>query len=99
MTGARAPDPGRARTPRGPRRAAACVALALTVLLSPRPAAAAASLPPDSIPPAAEPGYLVRTIDPVFGTVLTRITNDTGQPTDPVPGVWGADARHVYGTQ
>jgi len=70
-------------------------------MLSPRPApgAVSVSLPPDSIPPSARPGYLVPSVDPAFGTQVTRITNDTGQPTDPVPGVWGADARHVYGTQ
>ena len=60
---------------------------------------AVVALPPDSIPPASRPGYLVPTADPVFGTLVTRITNDIGTPTDPVPGVWGADARHVYGTQ
>jgi hypothetical protein len=63
------------------------------------PGAIAATVPPDSIPPSARPGYLVPSVDPAFGTQVTRITNDTGQPTDPVPGVWGADARHVYGTQ
>jgi len=75
--------------------------LALAAMLSPRPApgAVSASLPADSIPPSARPGYLVPSVDPAFGTQVTRITNDTGQPTDPVPGVWGADSRHVYGTQ
>ena len=54
---------------------------------------------PDTIPVSARPAYLVPRVDPVFGTLVTRIANNTGQPTSPVPGVWGADARHVYGTQ
>ena len=62
-------------------------------------APAAGSLPPDSIPATAKPGYLVARIDPVFGSVVTRIANDAGASTAPVPGVWGADARHVYSSQ
>jgi len=59
----------------------------------------AAAPAPDTIPVVARPPYLVPTIDPTFGTIVTRITNDSGQPTTPVAGVWGADARHVYTDQ
>ena len=101
-TGDPAPRPMHARLPR-PRRWAArfasALALAATLLPRPAPGAVAVSLPPDSIPPSARPGYLVPTLDPAFHTLVTRIANDIGTPTDPVPGFWGADARHVYGTQ
>jgi hypothetical protein len=53
----------------------------------------------DTIPASARPAYLVPRTDPVFGTQVTRIANDIGQPTSPVPGIWGADARHVYASQ
>ncbi|MEO6461678.1 MAG: hypothetical protein ABIP29_01235, partial [Candidatus Eisenbacteria bacterium] len=43
--------------------------------------------------------YLERTRDPTFGTTLVRIAGDTGAPTAPVRGTWGADARHVYSKQ
>jgi hypothetical protein len=73
-------------------------------MLAAQPAPEAGALatvapPPDTIPASARPAYLVPTVDPAFGTLVTRIANDTGQPTDPVPGVWGADARHVFATQ
>src|SRR5262252_3082042 len=58
-----------------------------------------AGFPPDSIPIAARPAYLTPRLEPEFNTLVTRITNDNGQPTTPVPGVWGADARHVYSNQ
>ncbi len=52
-------------------------------------------------PPLARPALLQPTVDPVFGTILTRITGDTGAPivSGFVNGVWGADARHVYSKQ
>ena len=90
-----AQEPGRWHSRGG---AALRFPLALAAMLVAQPALGAGA-PPDSIPNEARPGYLVPSIDPAFGTLVTRITNDTGQPTDPVPGVWGADARHVYGTQ
>jgi len=46
-----------------------------------------------------KPSYLAPSIDPQFHTRLLRITNDPGQPTAPVEGVWGTDARHVYSKQ
>src|SRR5262245_10049190 len=42
------------------------------------------------------PSYLVPSADPQFRTRLLRVTNDAGQPTTPVAGTWGPDARHVY---
>src|SRR5215831_7781300 len=50
-------------------------------------------------PQLAKPSYLAPSIDPQFHTRLLRITGDVGQPTTPVPGVWGTDARHVYSKQ
>ena len=50
-------------------------------------------------PQLAKPSYLAPSIDPQFHTRLLRITNDPGQPTAPVEGVWGTDARHVYSKQ
>jgi hypothetical protein len=52
-----------------------------------------------SVPGARRPRYLVPTVDPTFGTTITRITNDTGTPTAKVAGTWGSDARHVYSRQ
>ena len=46
-----------------------------------------------------KPRYLAPSIDPQFHTRLLRITNDPGQLTAPVTGVWGTDARHVYSKQ
>jgi len=46
-----------------------------------------------------KPSYLAPSIDPQFHTRLLRITNDPGQLTAPVTGVWGTDARHVYSKQ
>jgi len=96
-----APRPASARARRSPRRAARWRALALSATLATSwvPGAIAATVPPDSVPPSARPAYLVPSVDPAFGTLVTRITGDVGRPTDPVPGVWGADTRHVYGTQ
>jgi hypothetical protein len=45
------------------------------------------------------PAYLTPTTDPTFNTQVVRIANDTGLPTTPVSGTWGADARHVYSKQ
>ena len=52
-----------------------------------------------SVPAASRPTYLVPWIDPTFQSVVTRITNTSGQPTVPVPGSWGSDARHNYSKQ
>jgi len=43
-----------------------------------------------------KPRYLSPSIDPTFHTRLLRITNDAGEPTTPVNGTWGPDARHKY---
>src|SRR5881394_2347881 len=100
MNGAQAPRPARAGHPRSRQGTTLrCLPLALAAMLAAQPAPGAVAPQPDTIPDAARPGYLVARIDAAFGSLVTRITNDTGQPTDPVPGVWGADARHVYGTQ
>lgn len=49
------------------------------------------------IPGLALPAYLAPMIDPVFGTLVTRITGDPGSP---VPGLasreWADVARHAY---
>jgi len=96
-----APRPARAGRSRSRGGAALRFRLALAAMLAAQPAlgAVAVAPAPDSIPASARPAYLVPRLDPEFGTEVTRITNDTGAPTDPVPGVWGADARHVYATQ
>ena len=101
MTRDPTPRPAHAPARRTRRPASQCFAFALAAVLGSWPArgAMAATVPPDSIPPSARPAYLVPSVDPAFGTLMTRITNDIGRPTDPVPGVWGADTRHVYGTQ
>jgi hypothetical protein len=52
-----------------------------------------------AVAPTARPGYLAPALDPRFMTRLMRVTNDAGQPTTPVPGTWGPDARHVYAKQ
>src|SRR6185503_6851238 len=83
----------------GARSAALRLLIGISAMLEAQPAFGAAAVPPDSIPPAARPGYLVTRVDAAYGTLVTRIGNNTGQPTDPVPGVWGADARHVYANQ
>src|SRR5213083_3158069 len=51
------------------------------------------------VPAAARPAYLQPLVDPTFGSRVMRIGNDPGQPTAPVPGTWGRDARHVYSKQ
>lgn len=48
---------------------------------------------------APRPGYRHAVPDPVFGTRISRITNDPGAPVAPVAGIWGTDARHVYARQ
>jgi hypothetical protein len=53
----------------------------------------------DTVLPAPRPGYLVPTSDPTLGALVTRIADDVGTPTAPVPGTWGADARHTYSKQ
>lgn len=52
-----------------------------------------------TIPAVPKPAYRGVGLDPVFGTRVSRVTNDPGQPVGTAPGVWGADARHVYSKQ
>jgi hypothetical protein len=47
-------------------------------------------------PSVAKPGYLQSFKDPLYGTVVTRITGDPGTPIPTVGGVWGNKARHNY---
>ena len=47
-------------------------------------------------PSVAKPGYMQPFIDPVYGTLVTRITGDPGTPIPTVGGVWGNKARHGY---
>ena len=48
-------------------------------------------------PPLERPLYLRSFTDPVFGTRITRITNDTGSPmSSPLGlGTWGEDRKSV----
>lgn len=47
-----------------------------------------------------KPGYLQSTTDPTFGTKITRITGDVGDPIQNVGGeVWRNVARHGYSTR
>ena len=52
-----------------------------------------------SEPQTPKPAYLTPTTDPTFNSQVTRIAGDVGTSTSPVPGVWGADARHTYSKQ
>lgn len=60
-------------------------------------AAVVADAEPKPLNGISPPGYLESYIDPVFGSKVTRIT---GQPGDPIPGVaekrWPEVARHGY---
>jgi len=49
-------------------------------------------------PPLSKPAYLQTVIDPTFGTKITRIVGDPGDPLPNVPGVkWAAEQlRHGY---
>ena len=51
-----------------------------------------------TIPQTPKPAYLVPTVDPTFGTKVTRIADDAGQPISGLPGggIWGTDSRHHY---
>lgn len=49
-----------------------------------------------AVPILPRPPYLVPTAEPTFGTLLTRISGDSGTATSPISGTWGADARHGY---
>ncbi len=49
-----------------------------------------------SVPKLTRLAYLTETRDPIFGTKITRIADDTGNSTLPVKGTWGEDARHHY---
>ena len=50
------------------------------------------------LPQVPKPAYLVPTLDPTFGTTLTRIAGDSGSSTAPVSGTFGSDVRHHYMT-
>jgi len=52
-----------------------------------------------TIPSIGRPLLRLPMSDPAFGTVITRITGDTGTPLYSVAGTWGADARHAYSKQ
>ncbi len=46
---------------------------------------------------APKPPYLVPTLDPVFGTEITRISDDPGNIMSNIPnGIWGQCVRHHY---
>jgi hypothetical protein len=54
-----------------------------------------------TIPQVAKPSYGIPFIDPIFGTIVTRIAGDYGQGLSwsgppPGSGTWGSDARHHY---
>lgn len=52
-----------------------------------------------TIPQVPRPQALAPFRDPVFSTAVTRVPQDPGQPTVPVSGTWGSDARQVYSKQ
>lgn len=52
---------------------------------------------PYSLPSISRPGYLSSITDPVFGTTITRISGDPGDPVTNIPGaIWGQNSRHFY---
>lgn len=64
-----------------------------------RPADAAIVTNPGTVypvPALPRPQYLVPIAEPTFGTLLTRISGDSGISTFPITGTWGRDARHGY---
>jgi hypothetical protein len=82
--------------------------LAATLLAADRPVAAEDQSGPIPltdptqvfvVPPMPRPALLLPVTDPAFGTTITRIGGDTGQPVSPLSGTWGADARHAYSKQ
>ena len=98
-------------THRTPRRSA-LVALVLVLVTTESPGTRVADASPGivpitdpdlvfSIPALGQPPHLVPVHDPIFGTTVTRITGNTGEPISGpgVAGRWGADARHVYSKQ
>ena len=48
------------------------------------------------IPVVSQPEYGHGILEPTFGTVLTRITGDAGDPVGGLGTSWGAFARHTY---
>ena len=50
------------------------------------------------IPTVPQPGYGYRVLDPTFGTVVTRIVDDSGLPLGSLSASWGSIARHRYST-
>src|SRR5262245_34708304 len=52
-----------------------------------------------SVPAVPKPAYMDPFIDPVFGSTVMRIANNSGKATSPISGTWGADARHTYSKQ
>ena len=49
-----------------------------------------------SIPIVPQPMYAKGILEPTFGTVLTRISDDAGMPLGALGASWGAVARHTY---
>jgi hypothetical protein len=50
------------------------------------------------VPQVGKAAYLAPTIDPTFGTRVTRIAGNPGSNTAPVTGSFGSDVRHHYNT-
>ena len=48
------------------------------------------------IPTLSQPLYAMGVVEPTFGTLLTRITDDAGKSIGALGSSWGAVARHVY---
>ena len=53
----------------------------------------AAAFPMPTVP---QPEYAHGILEPTFGTVLTRITGDAGDPLGALATTWGTIARHTY---
>ena len=49
-----------------------------------------------SVPIVAQPLYVKPILDPTFGTVVTRISDDAGMPLGALGASWGTVARHRY---
>lgn len=52
-----------------------------------------------TIPQVTRPFYLLPGLEPTFGTVVMRVTNDAGSSNLPMVSAWGLDARHTYSKQ
>ena len=49
-----------------------------------------------TVPNVTRPLYDLAMLDPTFGTVLTRVTDDAGKPIGPLGSAWGTVSRQVY---